>query len=94
VADAHVSRQPQHVPLLKYVSDQSVVLALMELVTVAGDDPRGVLTAVLEHRQGVVQRLIYVGLSNEADNAAHNGNTWSDRNLPMGERIQACQRGS
>ena len=71
VADAHGSRQAQHVPLLEYVAHQAVVLALMKLVAIAGGDPRGILATVLQHRQGVVQRLIYAGPTNEADNAAH-----------------------
>ena len=46
--------QLQHVPLLEHVAHQAAALAQEQLAFVAGHDARGVLAAVLQHRQRVI----------------------------------------
>src|SRR5690606_28525440 len=63
--------QSLHVTLLEHVANQAVVLAQEQLADVTGDDPSGILATVLQNRKRVIQRLIDVRLTDDADNATH-----------------------
>jgi hypothetical protein len=71
VADAVHSAQALHVLAAEHVAHQAVGLALLEHAVVAGHDARGVLAAVLQHRQRIVELLVYVTTSDDARDAAH-----------------------
>ena len=71
VTDAHVADQAAHVAVAEYVPDHAVVLAQEQPVPVAGDDAGGVLSPVLKNRQSVINRLVDVGVADNANNAAH-----------------------
>ena len=57
-------------PLLENVTHQAVALVHTEVPS-AGHDARSILAAVLQHRQGVIERLINRTVPDDADNAAH-----------------------
>ena len=71
VADADVALQAQHVALLEDVAHQAVLLAHEQLAVVAGHDAGGVLAAVLQHRQRVIDLLIDRRVPDDADDSAH-----------------------
>jgi hypothetical protein len=43
---------------VEHIAHQTVVLAQAELVAIAGHDTGGILATVLQHGQGVVDRLV------------------------------------
>ena len=71
VPDADVALELQHVPLLEHVADQAVVLAQEQLAVVRGHDARGILAAMLQHRQRIVELLVDRAVTDDADDAAH-----------------------
>ena len=71
VSDADIPFQALHVAHFKHILHQTVGLALPEVSTVNGHDPGGILSPVLQHRQGVVEGLIDGGGANYTDNTAH-----------------------
>ncbi|SAM57628.1 hypothetical protein CHUV0807_0326 [Cardiobacterium hominis] len=40
-------------------------------VPVAGCDPGGILPAMLQNRQRIIKRLVYIGFSDYSNNATH-----------------------
>jgi hypothetical protein len=79
VTDADVALELEHVLLLKHVAHQTRVLAHEQLARLAGHDSGGVLPAMLQHRQRVIDALIDRAHSNHSDDAAHEGppSTWA-----------------
>ena len=71
VPQAHVAAQLDHVAGVEDVPGQPRVLAQVELVALAGDDARRVLTPVLEDQQGVVKGLVDRTLTDDTDDTAH-----------------------
>ena len=71
VADADVALEAQHMPFLEHVADQSQRLAAVKSAAFLGIDAGGVLAAVLENRQGVINRLVDRAVGDYADNATH-----------------------
>ena len=71
MADADVALQPQHVALLEDIAHQAVLLAHEQLAVVAGHDARGILAAVLQDRQRVIDLLIDWRVPDDADDSAH-----------------------
>ena len=72
MTDADVASQPDHVPGMKHVAYQAVVLAQIQTAfVVAGHDPGGVLATVLQYRQGIIDGLVDRFTGNDPDNAAH-----------------------
>ena len=87
VADAGVALQLEHVVLLEYIAHQAAALAHAQLaVTRGGGDAGGVLTAVLQHGERVVQALIDGAGTDDADDAAHSAPAPQTRTLPWGTR--------
>ena len=54
MTEAKVARQLLHMRRLKYVAHQSLALTLQELATVASHNACRILTAMLKHRQRIV----------------------------------------
>ena len=73
VADADVALELEHVLLLEHVAHQTRVLAHEQLARLAGHDAGGILAAVLQHRQRVIDALIDRAHSDHSDDAAHEG---------------------
>ncbi len=71
VAEPDVAAELEHVPLQEHVADEAVALAHAEPARVVGHDARGVLAAMLQHRERVVDRLIHGLLPDDADESAH-----------------------
>ncbi len=71
VADPHVADQALHMALLKDVANQAVILAQKQPAVMARDDTGCILAAVLQYGKRVIQRLIDVRLTDDADNATH-----------------------
>ncbi len=71
VADADVALEAQHVALLEDVAHQAVLLAHEQLAFVAGHDAGGVLAAVLQYRQRVIDLLVGRRVPDDADDSAH-----------------------
>jgi hypothetical protein len=70
VADTDVALQPQHVALLEDVAHQAVALA-DEQPPVLGHDAGGVLAAMLQHRQRIVDGLVDGFVPDDSDDSAH-----------------------
>src|SRR3989344_650925 len=75
VADAHVALEAEHVALLEHVAHLAVVLAQMDALILAGEDTRGILTAMLQNQHAIVNGLINRSLGKNPDNAAHAAKT-------------------
>ncbi len=71
VTDADVAPQFLHVPLLEDVTDQAVLLAGAERAVRVGHDAGGVLPAVLEDGQRIIDGLIDRPMADDADDATH-----------------------
>src|SRR4029077_3607751 len=71
VANADIALEPEHVVLLEHVADQPPALADGELPLARGGDASGVLAAVLQHRERIVQALVDLTGANDSYDAAH-----------------------
>ena len=71
VADAHLSRQVDHVLVVEHIAREAVFLAQMQSTFVAGHDPGGILPAVLQHQQGIIEFLVCVFVGDDACYATH-----------------------
>jgi hypothetical protein len=54
MANTHGTAEALHVVLSKDIPNQSFALALAKLATTTCNDPRRILTAMLQYRQGIV----------------------------------------
>ncbi len=84
VTEAYVAGELQHVPLEEHVADQAVALADAQAAAVVRHDAGGVLPAVLEHRQRVVERLIDGLMTDDSDQSTHTSapTRWTPRRHP------------
>jgi hypothetical protein len=57
--------------LLKDIANQAVILAQKQPAVMARNDTGCILAAVLQYGKRVIQRLIDVRLTDDADNATH-----------------------
>ena len=71
VGDAHLPGEPPHVAGAENILDQAVVLAQIEFAAVAGHDAGGILAAVLQHRQGVIQAKANILAGNNPNQTTH-----------------------
>src|SRR5699024_1379555 len=55
----------------KDIPHQSAVLALIEPAPVPGDDAGGILSPVLEHREGIIEILVDALPADDAHDSAH-----------------------
>ena len=73
MADAIIADEALHLALAENIAHEAVVLVQKKTtVPVAGCDPGGILPAMLQNRQRVIKRLVYIRFSNDTHNAAHN----------------------
>ena len=78
MADTHITGQIDHVPGAEDIPRQAVVLAHMQLSSIHDDNAGGVLATMLQHQQGVVERLIDRAFTKNSNNTAHNLNLSRD----------------
>ncbi len=71
MADANIALQIAHVTSAHHVADQTVVLAQKQAAFMAGYDPGGILSPVLQHGQAIEQTLINRIPSRNADDSTH-----------------------
>jgi hypothetical protein len=71
MADAHVAQLSEHVPGVKNVAYQPIILPQEELRTGAGHHSSGILATMLKHSQSVKKRLADQILRHDADDTAH-----------------------
>ncbi len=71
VADTQLPLQLKHVVLLEHVAHQARALARVQLTFIGGGDAGGVLAAVLQHRECVVDALVDRAGTDYSDDAAH-----------------------
>ncbi len=71
MAQPHGADQALHVPLVEHIANQTVFLAQEQPVPVAGHYAGGVLAAMLQDGQSIVERLVDVRLAHYANNATH-----------------------
>ena len=72
VADADVALQLEHVVLLEDIAHESTALAHAQLaLTRGGGDAGGVLAAMLQHRERIVEALVDGAGTDDAGDAAH-----------------------
>ena len=72
MADAVIADKTLHLALAENIAHETVVLVQEKApVRVAGGNTGGVLAAMLQDGQRVIQRLVYKGFAHNAHNAAH-----------------------
>ncbi len=71
MTDTHVALELHHVPSLKHVPDETVVLAQVDAMAIAGDHAGRVLTAMLNDRQAVVDGLVDRPVAQDSNYSAH-----------------------
>ncbi len=71
MADADVAFELEHVMLLEHIAHQATALAHVQLALGRGRDAGGILAAVLQHGQRVIQTLVDRTGADDADDAAH-----------------------
>jgi len=71
MTDPHVTDQTLHVTLMKNVTYQTVILAQKQTTAITSHNAGGVLAAMLQDGQGIIERLIDVRFAHYANNATH-----------------------
>ena len=71
MTDAHIALQPLHVTRMEHVPYQPVVLAQQKATFIPGHHAGGILSAVLQDRQRVIDQLIDRFIGHEAYDTAH-----------------------
>jgi hypothetical protein len=61
---------------VEHIAHQTIVFAQKQPAIMAGDDTGSVLAAMLEYGKRVIQRLIDVRLTDDADDATHATNPY------------------
>ena len=88
MAHADVALELLHVVLLEHIAHQALALAHEQLAVGDGRDARGVLAAMLKHRQRVIDPLIDSAGSDDSGYAAHSVRVlrWRRRRLGRSRR--------
>ena len=55
MANTHITDQPHHVAAAEHIPRQAFALALVQFTIGLGYDTSGILSAMLQHRQGIVK---------------------------------------
>ena len=73
MTDAHRTLQSLDVSLAEYIANESIGLSQVEMVLFTGDYSGGILTAMLQDEQAVIQHLGDVAFrqAGDSDDAAH-----------------------
>ncbi len=74
MGDAPIALQVPHVARAKHVAHQTGPLVHAKTPRIRGGDSRGVLAAVLEHLQAIVEQLVHGGSGDHPKNSAHETN--------------------
>ncbi len=82
MADADVAPQLEHVMLLEDIAHQAAALAHAQFAFDGSGDAGGILAAMLQHGERVVQPLVDRACADDSDDSAHNA------------VLTACGRGS
>ncbi len=73
MADADVALELEHVLLLKHIAHQAGILAHEQFARLGGHDAGRILTAMLQHRQRVIDPLVDRAHPDHSDDSAHEG---------------------
>ena len=92
VPDAKVARQIAHVARPEYVPDVAAGLVHMKRRAVVGDDAGGILPAMLEQKQPVIEHLIDRRVRDDAYDSTHEQYSPVDPHTPR-EAMSATRRG-
>jgi hypothetical protein len=71
VSKPEVPAQRQHVALFEDIAHEPVRLARVQRAAIESHDAGCILTAMLQDREGVIQRLVDRAVARDADEAAH-----------------------
>ncbi len=71
MGDTRIAGKRAHVAGAKHVVRQTIALVQMKSIALQRCNARGILTAMLQHLQTVIQQLIDGGLRYDAENATH-----------------------
>ena len=91
MADAGGAHEVAHVAGTEHVLHESRSLVHVENRTLAGDDARGVLAAVLQQQEAVVEQLVDRRMRDDADDATHESTTPFS---PRGHEVTCGPRGN
>ena len=69
-----VAEQRAHVARAEDVAHQAAALVHVEGRALGGDDAGGILAAMLQHQQPVIEQLVDRVLRDDTENSAHNVN--------------------
>jgi len=72
MSDTHAATEVKHMPSVKNVAHKPSRFTQKQSTGVIGRYSRSVLTAMLEYRQSVIERLVNRCLRHNSDNPAHN----------------------
>src|SRR5690606_3790483 len=73
LSNAGITRQGTHITRAEDIANKTISLVHGECMTAVGGDASGILTAVLQQQQCIVDELINRVVGNDADNATHGG---------------------
>ena len=73
MTDAQISRQFSHVPGSEDILGQTIALPQKDLVALSGGDSCRILTAMLQHSQGVVNPSVDRFDTSDSSDSAHSG---------------------
>src|SRR5690606_13466316 len=88
VANADVALQLFHAFLVEHVRDQAIVLVDVNPAIRPRENSGGVLSAMLQDRQGVIDRLVDGRVTDDADNSTHES-LLPDQEMDSGRRSSA-----
>jgi hypothetical protein len=71
MTDAEIADQLLHVARVEDIAHQAIIFAQIEFALVAGDDAGGVLAAMLQHGQRIVDILVDVALGDDTHYPTH-----------------------
>ena len=75
MGDAYIALQAAHMARLEHILHQPIVFVHVKGVAIASDDTSGILAAMLQNQQPVIEQLINWILANYTNNSAHEVST-------------------
>jgi hypothetical protein len=70
---ARITGQRTHVTRTENVAHQTISFVHAEGIAMAGCNTGGILTAVLQQQQRIIDELVHWAMRNDANNATHGG---------------------
>ena len=71
MSHADIALKTQHMTLMENIADESVSFAYMQALPFGRDDSGSILATMLQHSEGIIERLVDRLVSNNSDHAAH-----------------------